>query len=230
MILGDGWDEPTLDPRPGRIGRLMTRVRMAVAYVVRSLSPKARFALSLGLLATILLGIATFLLRPSATLTLVCRHDFRTADLTVSIDGEVVHTETITGAVVRKWLGAVERTQGTYTCTFPVSSGTHEVGIRLQAPGYDRTRSVQGEFIRGKESILSVDSGRGLSLAWRVAEHAGLAAEAPGASPGWMKHAGAILLTIFGSILSASVGVAVQEFLRSRARRGTVPPPSRPPS
>lgn len=146
-------------------------VRIPVADAVRNLSPKARFALSLALVATILLGIATFLLRPSATLRLVCRHDFRKADLTVSIDGEVVHTETITGAVVRKWLGAVERTQGTYTGTFPVSSGTHEV-----------------------------------------------------------KHAGAILLTIFGSILSASVGVAVQEFLRSRAGRGTVPPPSRPPS
>lgn len=208
----------------------MTRVRLPVADAVRSLSPKARFALSLGLLAAILLGISTLLSRPSATLSLVCRHDFRKADIAVSIDGEVVHTATVTGAVVRKFLGMVERTQGTYTTIIPVSSGKHEVGIRLRAPGYDRTRTIQGDFIRGKESTLSVDPGRGLSLAWRVAEEGASAAEAPRASPGWIRHAGPILLTIFGSILSASVGVLVQEFLRSRAGRATVPPSSRPPS
>ena len=56
-----------------------------------SLSPKARFALGLAFLAALLLGVSALVALPSATLKLVCRHDFRSADITVSIDGEVVH-------------------------------------------------------------------------------------------------------------------------------------------
>jgi hypothetical protein len=191
--------------------------RARISDAVGRLSPKARFALSLAGVAVVLLGIAAVWSLPSATLRLVCRHDFRSADLTVSVDGEVVHTGAVTGAA-RKWFGVFERTEGSYSTAVPVSSGRHLVAVRLRAPGYDRTRSIQGDFSRGQESTLSIDSGRDLSLAWRGT--GGASTPEPGSpSPSWLKYAGSILLTIFGSIVSASIGVVVQDFLRSRKAR-----------
>jgi hypothetical protein len=191
------------------------------------LSPKARFALALGMVAVVMIAVSAFLSLPSATLRLVCRHDFRSADITVSIDGDVLHTSAVTGAS-RKRFGLLERTEGSYSATLPVSSGRHVVEVRLRAPGYDRARSIQGSFSRGKESTLSVDSARDLTLAWR-ATGAGSADEPENPSSPWLKHAGSILLTIFGSIVSASIGVFVQNFLRSRQARpveaGEAPPP-----
>jgi len=192
--------------------------RALLASALSRLSPKARFALGLAFLAMVLLGICAFLSLPSATLKLVCRHDFRSADITVSIDGAVVHTDTVTGAV-RKRFGVLEKTEGTYTRTLLVGSGRHLVEVRLRAPGYDHTRSIPGDFIRGKESVLSLDSGRDLSLAWRSAGGGAGAADAAGASPSWFKYAGSVLMTIFGSIVSASMGVLVQDFLRARKAR-----------
>ena len=196
----------------------MAQAGARLANAVWRLSPRAGLALSLGFLAAVLLGISAFVSLPSATLQLVCRHDFRSADITVSIDGEVVHTDTLTGAT-RKWFGVLERTEGTYARTLPVSAGRHVVAVHLRAPGYDRTRSIQGEFSRGKESTLSVDSGSGLSLAWRGAGARASAAEPGSSSSSWFRYAASIMMTIFGSIVSASIGVLVQDFLRSRKAR-----------
>jgi hypothetical protein len=216
------------DRKPRNLAQFVAEARALLSNVVGRLSPKARFALSLGFVALVLLGISGLLSLPSATLRLVCRHDFRSADITVSIDGDVLHTGAVTGAS-RKWFGVFEKTEGSYSTTLPVSSGRHVVVVRLRAPGYDRTRSIQGDFSRGRESILSVDSGRDLSLAWRGT--GGASAEEPASpSSSWLKYAGSILLTIFGSIVSASIGVLVQDFLRSRkarlAQAGEVQPPS----
>jgi hypothetical protein len=214
------------DNSPGRSGRdlkanslwqSVAQARARLSDAVGRLSPKARFALSLGFVALVLLGISALLSLPSATLRLVCRHDFRSADITVSIDGNVLHTGTVTGAA-RKWFGVFEKTEGSYSTTVPVSSGRHLVVVRLRAPGYDRTRSIQGDFSRGKESTLSVDAGRDLSLAWRDTGGAS-AAEPASPSSSWLKYAGSIILTIFGSIVSASIGVVVQDFLRARKAR-----------
>ena len=163
----------------------------------------------------LLLGISAFFLAPSATLKLVCRHDFRSAEIIVSIDGDVVHTETLTGAV-KKWLGVVERAGGTYTRSIPVNSGRHRVEVRLRAPGYDRTRSIEADFNRGTSNTLSVDSGRDLSLVWRGADRGVGGTEPDGGSFPWLKYASSIFGTIFASIVSASIGVFVQDFLRAR--------------
>jgi len=192
------------------------------------LSPKARTALLLGALAAILLGVSAAIFLPSATLQLVCRHDFRSAELTVSIDGEVVHTEALTGTV-RKWFGVLDKTEGSYATSLSVGAGRHVVGVRLRAPGYDRVRSIEGEFSRGKESTLSIDAVRGLSLAWRGAGSGGAAADPPSAAASVFKYAGSIVMTIFGSIVSASIGVLVQDYLRARKARSDETGEIRPP-
>jgi len=193
--------------------------RARLSSAVTRLSPRSRLALSLGLVGAVLLGVAAYVFLPSATLQLVCRHDLRSATLTVSIDGEVVHTDTVTG-VVRRWLGGVlEKTEGIYSRSLPVSAGRHVVTVRLQAPGYDRTRSIQGEFSRGTQSILSIDAVHGLSLSWRGAASGATSAELASPSSSWFRYAGSILMTILGSVVSASIGVLVQDFLRSRKAR-----------
>jgi hypothetical protein len=190
---------------------------------VRRLSPKARLALSLGFLAAILLCVSAYLSLPSSTLRLVCRHDFRSADLTVWIDGSVVHTDTMTGAVKKVW-GLLEKTEGTYSRTLPVTSGKHVVQVRVRGTGYDRTRSIQADFARGKESTLGIDSGRDLFLAWRTP----VAGTEPAGGTSVFRYAGSVLMTIFGSVVSASIGVLVQDFIRSR-KAGAGPSRETPP-
>jgi len=215
------------DSSRGRSGRVLRpnglRLTAAQAWArlsnaVWRVSPRARLALSLGCLAAVMLGISAFVFLPSATLQLVCRHGFRSAAITVSIDGEVVHTDTLTGTV-RRWLGVLDRTEGTYARALPVSAGRHVVAVNVRAPGFDRTRSIQGEFRRGQESTLSVEAGRGLSLAWRGTGGGVSAAELANPSSSWFRYAGSIMMTILGSIVSASIGVLVQDFLRSRKAR-----------
>ena len=195
----------------------VARARARLSNAFRRLSPQAGLALTLGTLAAVLLGISAFFFLPSATLQIVCRHDFRSAAITVSVDGDVVHTDNLTGSV-RKVLGVVEKTEGSYSKSIPVGAGRHVVSVQLSAQGYDRTRSIEGEFSRGKESVLSVDSGRGLSLAWRSGV-GGSSGDTASASSSLFKYAGSALMTIFGSILSASIGVLVQDLLRARKNR-----------
>jgi hypothetical protein len=205
--------------------RSAAQVKDGVWNAARRLSSKARVALSLGLLAAILLGVSVFLSLPSATLRLVCRHDFRSADLTVWIDGNIVLTETMTGAVKKLW-GVLEKTEGIYGRTLPVSSGKHVVQVRIRGTGYNRTKSIQADFARGKESTLSIDTGRDLVLAWRTPA----GGTEPSGGTSLFRYAGSVLMTIFGSVVSASIGVLVQDFLRSRkaglGRSGEAPPPS----
>lgn len=195
---------------------MMRAARLAEG--VRHLSSKARLALGVGTAATLALVVVAYAMLPDATLTLVCRHDFRKADLTVSLDGEVVHMAGITGSVSRRWGGLVEKTGGTYTRSIPVPPGKRTIEVKVQSAGYDRTRTIEADLRRGEESVLRIETGRDLALAWREPS----AASTPGAavpaeaSPGWLVHAGSILAAVFGSIFSAAIGVFVQDYLRGR--------------
>jgi hypothetical protein len=203
-------------PKATLLAESTARIRTGVQAVVRPLSARARLAVSLGVLASVLLGIAVVLFLPSATLNVVCRHDFRSVELTVAVDGDVVLTETLTGSV-KKWLGVVERTGGSYTRAVSVGSGKHVIQVRMRAPGYDSTRVIRGDFDRGKEYTLSVDSGRDLSLSLRSTGGEAVTAEG-GRGGSWLSYGRSLLLTIFGSIVSATIGVYVQAFLHSRKR------------
>ena len=205
------------DPTLHGLRQAVAQARVRLLNPVWRLSPRAGLALSLGFLAAVLLGISAFVFLPSATLQLLCRHDFRSADITVSIDGEVVHTDTLTGAV-RKWFGVLERTEGTYARSLPVRAGRHVVAVRLRAPGYDRTRSIEGgSAAEGNhaERRFGTRPVAGLARDGRGASAAGPASS----SSSWFRYAGSIIMTIFGSIVSASIGVLVQDFLRSRRAR-----------
>jgi len=120
----------------------------------------------------------------------------------------------LTGSV-KRWLGVVEKAGGTYTRAIPVSSGKHVIQVRMHAPGYDSTRSIRGDFSRGKEYTLSVDSGRDLSLSSRNTGGEAVSPEGGGGGS-WLTYGRSLLVTIFGSIVSATIGVYVQAFLHSR--------------
>ena len=223
MAAEDNLDgSSTLARKRAALNRSAAAVQARLSTALGRWSPKAHLALSAGLLAALLLGLSAYLLTSSATLKLVCHHYFRSADITVSIDGDVVHKETLAGAV-KKWFGVLEKAGGTYTRTIPVSSGRRLVEVRLRAPGYDHTRKLQVDFIRGQESTLSVDSARDLSLVWLGTGGGAGGTESGRDSAPWFKYAASILMTILGSILSAAIGAFVQDFIRSRKTRLDVP-------
>jgi hypothetical protein len=199
----------------------MVQLPAVLADVARRMSPRTRRALVLALIAAVVVGAAAFWFLPSATLTVVCRHDFRRGEITVSVDDDVALSDTLAGSTSRRWFGVVEKTGGTYTRTVPVPAGKATVEVRLRASGYDRTRRIEADFHRGQQAVLSVDSGRE-ALAWRTAAPETGDVAAPAAardSQGWFKYASPILFTILGSIVSASIGVFLQDFLRTRKAR-----------
>ena len=181
-------------------------------------SSPTRLAVWAGVLAALLLALSAYTLTSFATLKLVCHHYFRSAEITVSIDGDVVHREALAGAV-KKWFGVLEKAGGTYTRTVRVGSGRRVVEVRLRAPGYDHTRRLAVDFVRGQESTVSVDSTRDLSLAFLGTGGGVNGTGSESNSALWFKYASSILMTIFGSIFSAAIGAFVQDFIRSRKAR-----------
>ncbi len=208
-----------------------------VFTTLRGLRPRARLAIGLGLAGTLAALVVYFSL-PPATLKVVCRHSFRTAELTVSVDGALVHTDTLKGTVSRKFFGVVEKTGGTYTTEIRVAPGTHVVTVGLHAPGYDYSSSIGGDFRRGEAATLSADARDGLYLAWRDEELPAKDAPVAGApsrlqAPAWLAYAGTMLMALAGAIVSATIGVFVQDFIRAwRERRAqatmTEGPPAAP--
>ena len=202
----------------------MVHLPAGLAEAFRRLSSRTRRALLLAAVAAVIVGAAALWFLPSATLTVLCRHDFRRGEITVAVDDDVVLTDTLAGSTSRRFFGVVEKTGGTYTRSVAVPAGKATVEVRLRASGYDRTRRIQADFERGEEAVLSVDTGRE-ALAWRVAgpdaAAVATAASTAEAAPGWFKYASSILFTILGSIVSASIGVFLQDYLRTRKARKT---------
>jgi hypothetical protein len=136
------------------------------------------------------------------------------------VDDDVVLADALSGSTSRRFFGVVERTGGTYTRTVKVPARKATVEVRLRSAGYDRVRRIQADFQRGEEAVLSVDTGRE-ALAWRAAAPEAAPAEAAAAEPssGFFKYASSILFTILGSIVSASIGVFLQDYLKTRKAR-----------
>lgn len=178
--------------------------------------------LGLFLLAVILIALYTAMSGKDASLHLKLQHDFRSADIWVSIDGVPAYSGMVVGAS-RKKLGLIPQSvQGNLSQIIPVASGAHRIRVRVVPEnGTAQEDSITGDFSHNAERELLVSAHRnGLSLDWQSANP-----QAPLPSPGWFgRYAGSILLTIGGSIVSALTGLAVRELpARIRARRSAEP-------
>jgi hypothetical protein len=207
-------ETPTQKPEPPRASAPDGLIIATFNRVVQLIPPKARLAVLTGLLVLVGLAVYTSLFGGSATLNLICRHDLRSADISVSIDGRTTYTDHIS-ASPKKLFAILGKRGETFSKSLTVPSGEHVVQVHLSSAtdGFDQTKQRELNLLPGNETTLRIDAQRnGMSMVY------------PGPVTAPTKNLGSafpdslrsILVTLLGSAVSAAIGFVVQEFLRSR--------------
>jgi len=164
-----------------------------------------------------------------AHLQIICQHSFRSAQLSVLVDGSVVYSNNV-NAASKKRLGILPKGQSgpdIFSKLIDVPTGKHVVQVRISAPaeGFDQARSAAADFTADRESILQINATRRNALAVNfdgatTAPLAASASAAPESHP-LPKNGITIVFSILGTMLSASISFLVQEFWRSHKNRIT---------
>jgi hypothetical protein len=194
--------------------------RQSRDWVVR-LSLTARIMLGLFLFAAVLVALHTAFNAKNASLHLTVQHGFRSADISLWVDGDLAYSGKLSGSVKKKFGLIAGSVQGTLSEIVPISSGIHQIRVQVQLEGGSAQQdTVTGDFAANTERKLSVSARPGnLSLAW-----IGTTAAAPASGPSWFAHyASTVFLTLGGSIVSALTGFALRELpahIRSRQDAG----------
>jgi hypothetical protein len=215
-------DQQSIVELRARAAEVWQKVRTRAALV----PVKAWVVLGFFLAAALLMAVHTALSTKDANLRLKVQHGFRSAQLSVWVDGDLAYSGKLTG-YIRKRFGLIpDSLQGTLSETLPVSSGTHQIRVRVASDdGSVQEDTISAEFTRNSQRTLSVNARHSdLDLSWQGESSA--VAEAPTES-GWMgRYAGTLLLTIAGSIISALTGYAIRELPgHIRARQSATPKP-----
>jgi len=129
--------------------------RRATAQIVR-IPVTARVLLGFLLLAGILMGVHTALAGKDASLRLKVQHGFRTAQFSMWIDGDLAYSGKLIGSPARKFGLLPSSIHGSLSETFPVSSGDHQVRVRIVSDdGVTQENSIKGDFTRNSQRTLS---------------------------------------------------------------------------
>ncbi len=176
---------------------------------------KAQIVLGVFLVAALLLALHTFFAGTDSSLHLRLQHGFRSAQLTVLIDAQKVYAGKLVGYSKKKYALFGETVEGSLSQVFPVSSGTHEVLVRIEpGDGTVQEDKVSAAFTSGVGRELFVSARHsGMRLSWEgESEVAPAELPADSSSPSWFsKYAGSLFLTVVGSIASALTGLAMKE-------------------
>jgi hypothetical protein len=190
----------------------------------RGLPLKAWIVLVLFMVAALFMGLHTAFAAKDSTLHLKVQHGFRSALLSVWIDGELAYSSKLTGSMKKK-LGLIpESVQGNLSQTIPLPSGTRELRVRVETPdGSVQEQTVGADFIRnGERTLLVIAKRTDFSMNWQdlpvpVAEST--------STLGWMaRYTSTLLLTAAGSIISALTGYAIRELPKQIGARQTETP------
>lgn len=173
---------------------------------------KALVVLVLFLVAALLMALHNALTAKDASLHLKLQHGFHNAQVSVWVDGDLAYSGKVTGFTKKRFgLIPTDSVQGSLSDIIPVRSGPHKVRVRIEPEGAAiQEDGISGDFVRNSERNLSVSARQsGLSLSWVGTK---IAPSESSSSFGWFSHyAGALLLTIGGSIVSALTGYAIKE-------------------
>ena len=179
------------------------------------------------LLIAIIFAVYAAIPIEQAHLQLICQHNFRSAQLSVLVDGSVVYSSNVNVAA-KKRLGILPRGQSgpeIFSKLIDVPTGRHVVQIRMSAPddGFDQARTAAADFTSAHESILQVNATRRntLAVSFDGATTSAVATNAsstPDSHP-LPKNGITIVFSILGTMLSASISFLVQEFWRSHKNR-----------
>src|SRR5207245_5938449 len=134
--------------------------RRATAQIVR-IPVTARVLLGFLLLAGILMGVHTALAGKDASLRLKVQHGFRTAQFSMWIDGDLAYSGKLIGAPARKFGLLPGSIQGSLSETFPISSGDHQVRVRIASDdGVTQQNSINADFTPKTQRTLPVTDRR----------------------------------------------------------------------
>ena len=189
--------------------------RNRVLAILRGLSWKAKIAFPLVLVG---IGFVVYLTGKSATLRLTCQHNLRSGELRVWADDQLVYSGQLSNAPKKRFgifssktpliggkAGAVTTSQ-----TLKVPDGPHSLRIQVVGEGYDQSRTVPVDFSPDTQSTVAISAlSRNLQVNWKDTHFAPTSA----ATPWYGRYAKALFITIFGSIISALMGMVVQEIL-----------------
>jgi hypothetical protein len=162
-------------------------------------------------------------------LQIICQHSFRSAQLSVLVDGSVVYSSSLNGAA-KKRLGILPKGQSgpeIFSKVLDVPTGRHVVQVHISAPGegFDQARSAAANFTPDRDSILQINATRRNALAVNFDGMTSSAAAAPVAASSapdshpLPKSGITIVFSILGTMLSASISFLVQEFWRSHKNK-----------
>lgn len=209
-MIGTSTQIPEPSPTPTVAGRVAAFCKGAVNRI----PPKARLATLIGSLVLAALAVYTLLSGGTATLVLKCRHDLRSADLSVSVDGSVTYTDHIS-TDSKKRFGFFTQKVETFSKSLTVPSGEHILQVHLSsaADGLSQAKQCKIDLAPGSEGTLQIAArGRGLTLEY---EGPPVASE-KNRGLNYFDSFRAVLTTILGSAVSALIGFMVQEFLRAK--------------
>lgn len=141
------------------------------------LSPKARIAIVASFVFLLLLPFlfqrATSGLiqldTPTVVLQVESQHNFRSAELSIWVDGELVEEADLVGAERRRFFRTTVQGNFSGSLRVPVGKRTVRVRVRSEADGYDQTREAEVEFQEDRPSTLILGFNgrdRDLSLSW----------------------------------------------------------------
>ncbi len=183
--------------------------------IVRGLSWRAKIAFPLVLAG---IGFVVYLTGRSATLKLTCVHSLRSAEISVWTDDQLVYSGVLSSAAKKRFglFGGKTPLIGgkpapvTFSKTMKVPDGPHKLRIQIVGEGYDQARTIPVDFGANTQSTIAVNAlSRTLQVSWKDTHFEPVSAE----TPWYMRYAKALFITVFGSIISALMGMVVQEIL-----------------
>src|ERR1051325_1323290 len=179
------------------------------------------------LLIAIIVAVYAAIPVEQAHLQIICRHSFRSAQLSVLVDGSTVYSSNV-NVGSKKRLGILPKGQSgseVLSKLIDVPTGRHVVQVHVSASdeGFDQARSAAADFTSDRESILQINATHRNTLAVNFdGATTSAVATAPSSAPDshpLPRNGITIVFSILGTMLSASVSFLVQEFWRSHKNR-----------
>jgi|SRR5215472_12629221 len=211
-------ETPSQKSAPLQVSTLSGFAKTAWNRVIRIIPTKARLGLLTGSLVLVILAAYTSLSGGSATLNLICRHDLRSADISVSIDGKTIYTDHVS-ASPKKLYDIIGKRSETFSKPLTVPSGEHVVQVHLSSATdrFDQIKQHDLNLPAGSSATLMVTAQQnGMSLAYE----GHVTTPTKNLASTYSDSLRSVLVTLLGSGVSATIGFFVQEFLRTQKQSG----------
>lgn len=157
----------------------------------------------------------------NSSLKVQMQYGFRSAQISVWVDGDVACSEHVVGTERRRFGLIPSGVWGNFSRVLPVPAGRHTVKVRVTSnEGYDNSGTISGDFPEGSEVGLQVSPRRSgdLGIAWQ-----GSSTIVADSGPAWyVKYGSSLLMTAVGSLVSAVMAYLVKE-LPNLLRRTSAP-------